>query len=172
MKTANSNRRASLRHFVLARALVLAVAAAAIAAPSAAGAAASNHRDQQDNGLTTGLIGIVPGQTARLAVWNKGKESVVVRFRFVDAQGKVLVERDAAVGPGKAEMQDFHHPGGVNRFEFQAQFGTNSARQIGLLVPTLNVIDEPTGGTSWMLGPEDFTGFRLVPVPGLELFGI
>ena len=98
-------------------------------------------------------------QAVEVGVDRKGLHVAVDRFLHV------LVERDAAVGPGKAEMQDFHHPGGVNRFEFQAQFGTNSARQIGLLVPTLNVIDEPTGGTSWMLASEDFASFRLVPVP-------
>src|SRR5581483_3053229 len=40
-------------------------------------------------GFTSGVIGIVQGQTARLTVWNKGDKPALVRLQFVDEQGKV-----------------------------------------------------------------------------------
>jgi hypothetical protein len=61
---------------------------------------------QAGYGKTTGLVGIVQGQTARLAVWNKGNEAVLARLQFVDEQGKVLVLCDAIIQPGKAAVEN------------------------------------------------------------------
>jgi hypothetical protein len=120
-------------------------------------------KQQAGYGKTTGLFGIAQGQTARLAVWNKGDEAVLTRLQFVDEQGKVLVLCDAIIQPGKAAVGSWPCCGGnANRVELQAQFGTNEKRSIGLLVPTLQVIDNATVANSWMIGLDGFVEFPLV----------
>jgi hypothetical protein len=140
--------------------------AAALAAPDAP-AARAGQQQQAGYGYSTGLVGIVQGQRARLTVWNKGGEAVLTRLQFVDEQGKVLFLCNAVIQPGKAEAADFLHPGGVNRVELQAQFGTNERRTIGLLMPTLQVMDDATGANAWMIGQEGFAEFRPIWVPSL-----
>ncbi len=144
--------------------LVLAMCAATVAIP----AAGANQNDgQRAFAFSTGLVGIVPGQTARLSLWNKGEKAVLVRLQFVDEEGKVLIQCNGIIQPGKSAAEEFLHPGGVNRIELQAQFGTNEPRSIGLLMPTLQVIDNATGATSWMIGPDGFTEFRPIFNPPL-----
>lgn len=130
--------------------------------------AAASAEQEAGYGKTTGLFGIVQGQTARLAVWNKGDEAVLARLQFVDEQGKVLIQSDEIIQPGKAgkiEYQGF--TGGVFRTELQAQFGTNEKRAIGLLVPTVQITDGTSHATAWMIGQEGFTEFSPVFNPPL-----
>jgi hypothetical protein len=124
--------------------------------------------EQAGFGFTTGLVGIVQGQTARLSVWNKGDKDVLTRLQFVDEQGKVLILCDAIIQPGKAITENFSiADGSSNRNELQAQFGTNEKKLIGLLVPTLQVVDNATGANSWMIGQDGFVEFRPIWVPTL-----
>ena len=122
---------------------------------------------QAGYGKTTGLVGIVQGQTARLAVWNKGDEAVLARLQFVDEQGKVLIQRDDIIQPGKAGTLQVITFGGTLRTELQAQFGTNEKRGIGLLVPTVQITDGTSHATAWMIGQEGFTEFGPVFNPPL-----
>lgn len=108
-------------------------------------------------GFTTGVVGIAEGQTARLTVWNKGKEAVFAQLRFVNNQGKVLLPYIETIQPGKSVSLDWPCCEGAGRVELQAQFGTFERRSIGLLVPTLQVIDNTTGANAWMIGPDGFT---------------
>jgi hypothetical protein len=145
----------------------LAILAAGTGSRAAARQQEQKVQPQGGYGMTTGLVGIVQGQTARLTVWNKGDQAALTRLQFVDEQGKVLFLCDIVIPAGKAEAVNAYHPGGVNRLEFQAQFGTNEKRTIGLLVPTLQVIDNATGANSWMIGQEGFTEIRPIFIPPL-----
>ena len=173
LKTVGPTQR-KIRQGVIVISLALAVAAAALTAPPAR---AEKGGQQGASGLTTGIVGIAAGQTARLAVWNKGQEPILVELRFVDEQGKVLIQCNDIVEAGKSMTEDWPCCGGVepdqsggpHRVELQAQFRTNASREIGLLVPTLQVIDDATGKTSWMIGQEGFVEFRLVPNPPIPL---
>lgn len=123
-------------------------------------------------GQTTGMFGIVDGQTARLAVWNKGSEEVLARLQFVDEQGKVLIQCDAIIQPGKAAVENWPCCGGniepgPHRVELQAQFGTNEKRSVGLLVPTVQITDGTSLETRWMIGQEGFAEIRPIWVPSL-----
>ena len=152
-------------------ALALAAAVAVVTAP----VARAEQQQQAGYGMTTGLVGLVQGQTARLVVWNKGDEEVLARLQFVDEQGKVLIQCNEIIQPRKAAALDWpccggnvdSQPGGANRIEFQAQFGTNEKRTIGLLVPTLQITDGTSQATEWMIGQEGFAEFRPIWVPAL-----
>jgi hypothetical protein len=144
--------------------LALGAALAAVVAPTAR----AGQQQQAGYGKTTGLVGIVQGQTARLAVWNKGDEAVLTRLQFVNEQGKVEFLCDVVIPPGKAEMENFSITDGTSRrVELQAQFGTNEKRSIGLLMPTLQIIDDKSGATVGIIGPEHFAEFRPVWMPAL-----
>ena len=128
------------------------------------------HAEQDEQrafGFSTGLVGIVPGQTARLALWNKGDQPVLTRLQFVDDQGKVLIQCDAIIQPGKSAVLEYGGFNGGVRTELQAQFGTNSKRSIGLLVPTVQITDGTSNATLWMIGQEGFTEFRPIFNPPL-----
>ena|ERR1700730_17505464 len=150
----------NLGRMAIGMALVLVVATATISTPAAR---ADQGEQQQSPGFSTGLLGIVPGQRARLTLWNKGDQPILARLQFVDDQAKILIQCDDIIQPGKSESLEFNGTGGVARTELQAQFGTNAKRSIGLLMPTLQVIDSATGATSWMIGQEGFTEFQLIP---------
>jgi len=148
--------------------LGLVAATVAVIAPLPASAEQEQAAQQPPTsyGMTTGLVGIVQGQTARLIVWNKGYEAVLARLQIVDEQRKILILRDAIIRPGQAEIESFSIPDGTsNRVELQAQFGTSEKKTIGLLVPTLQVIDNATGANVWMIGPEGFVEIRPIWVP-------
>lgn len=161
---------------VLSSALMLCAMAVTIEILAAGGRAGIRQQQEQKvqpqpegYGSSTGLVGIAQGQRARLTVWNKGKEPILVRLQFVNPQDEAFVpiRCDAIIQPGKAQAADIFHPGGANRVEFQAQYGTNEKSTIGLLVPTLQVIDEQMGANSWMIGQEGFTEIRPIFIPPL-----
>jgi hypothetical protein len=129
---------------------------------------ADKNDDKGGYGFTTGVVGIVEGQTARLTLWNKGDKPVVVRIQFVDTEGKVLIQCNEIIEPGKTHVDDFDWPccGGNARFEFRAQYGTAELRSIGLLVPTLQITDGTSNANAWMIGPEGFVEFRSITFGG------
>ena len=152
------------RSFQTAAVFVLALAAtvAGVITP-----AARAEQQQAGYGMTTGVVGVVQGQTARLAVWNKGDEPILTRLQFVDEQGKVLMLCDAIIQPRKTVALEWPCCGGNIRTELQAQFGTNEKRSIGLLMPTLQITDGTSHTTQWMIGQEGFAEIRPIWVPSL-----
>jgi hypothetical protein len=116
-------------------------------------------------GLSTGLVSLAPGQSARLAVVNVGGKDVSFEFIFVPVteQGKsaVPIQCDAIVSSGNAASAKYGHPGGANAVEFyaQARVGEN-AGDLKDLVPSLQIIDDQTGRTEQLLSGSDFVSFR------------
>ena len=123
--------------------------------------------DERGFGFTSGVVGIVEGQTARLTVWNKSDKPILARLQFIDDQGKVLFLCNAVIDAGKAAAENLNHTGGANRVNLLAQFGTIESKEIGLLVPTFEVIDNQSGANAWMFGQEGFTEIRPIFVPPL-----
>lgn len=160
-----NSKRSRLGRITIGLALVLAMTAAA---GTGTPTRAEQNDDQRAFGLSTGLVGIVPGQRARLTLWNKGEQAVLARLQFVDEQGKVLIQCNEIIQPGKAGTLEYSLTFNGNlRTELQAQFGTNAKRSIGLLMPTFQVIDNATGATSWMIGQDGFAEFRPIFNPPL-----
>ena len=161
----------------LTSALLLCAMAGTLAILAAATGSSADARQQEQKvqpppegyGYSTGLVGIAQGQRARLAVWNKGKEPILARLQFVNPQDETFVpiRCNAIIQPGKVQAFDIFHPGGANRLEFQAQYGTNEKHTVELLVPTLQVIEEATGANAWMIGQEGFTEIRPIFIPPL-----
>lgn len=152
----------SAKKLIVSALLAIAAAIMFTALTSRQARVAALNKDQGGFGRTTGVVGIAQGQTARLNVWNKGGASIPVLMRFVDVEGKVLVQRLADAGPGEVEMQDFNFPPiFMNRLELQAQFLTADKKNIGLLVPTFQVIEDASGKNSWMIGPEGFSEIQM-----------
>ena len=162
----------------LTSALMLCAMAGTLAIMAAGAGSSADARQRQEQkvqpqpegyGYSTGLVGIAQGQRARLTVWNKGAEPILVRLQFVNPQDEAFVpiRCNAIVQPGKVQAADIFHPGGVNRLEFQAQFGTNEKHTVGQLVPTLQVIEDATGANAWMIGQEGFTEIRPIFIPPL-----
>ena len=123
--------------------------------------------DEKGFGFTSGVVGIVEGQTVRLTVWNKSDKPILARLQFIDDQGKVLFLCNAVIDAGKAAAENFNHTGGVNRVNLLAQFATIESKEIGLLVPTFQVIDDQSGANAWMFGQEGFTEIRPIFNPPL-----
>lgn len=162
----------------LTTALMLCAMAGTLAILAAATGSSADARQQQEQkvqpqpegyGYSTGLVGIAQGQRARLTVWNKGKEPILTRLQFVNPQDETFVpiRCNWRIEPGKAQAADIFHTGGVNRLEFQAQYGTNEKSTVELLVPTLQVIEEATGANAWVIGQEGFTEIRPIFIPPL-----
>src|ERR1041385_2154273 len=68
-------------------------------------------------GLSSGMIGITAGQTARLSVWNGGDKAVQVRLLFIDGDGKILIQCNSVVPSGQSFSDNFKHPGGDGRVD-------------------------------------------------------
>ena len=117
-------------------------------------------------GATTERIVIQPDQIARLALKNEGEKSLAARLQFVDKEGKVIIQRDATINPGDIGALEYGgFGGGVQPVELRAQFGTEDAKFIGLLRPTLHVVDKESGKTVRLIGPEGFKESKLIPGP-------
>lgn len=130
---------------------------------------------------------IKQGQTARFELKNKGDEPVAAQLQFVDKEGKVLLQRDATIGPGgdiglefpfvggsagmkpngDEKLQDANPKGlgGDHPVELRAQFGTKEAKLIGLLEPALRIVENGSGETIRLIGSEDFKRVAIVDVP-------
>jgi hypothetical protein len=166
------NRITKTTRYAAAVVLALAASGALLLAASKAAARIENTNDnggQKSYGLTSGVVGITAGQTARLVVYNKGDKDELVRLQFIDANGQVLILCDSIVKSGKALGENFTHPGGANRVELRAEVigdGTSN-RSIGLLVPTVQVLENETGKTTLFNDSSGFAEFRALPNPPL-----
>jgi hypothetical protein len=121
--------------------------------------------------LTTELFALKQGQSARLELKNKGNEPVPVRLQFINPDSKMLSQRDATIEAGGSETLEFtgpNNPLGVARDkaasnptfpqaedQLRAQFGTE-AKLIGLLQPSLRILENGSGKTIQLIGPEGF----------------
>jgi hypothetical protein len=152
------------------------IALLATVLPGAVGARPMRAPDTKGPyGFTTAAL-TFNGQrlTARLILRNKTDEPVQVRLQFVDKEGKVLVRRDATVHHGEDATLEFasqNGTGGVAITELRAQFGTSVKRSIGLLQPTLQIMDGENGKTVKTIGPEGFAEFKPVFNPPLAEAG-
>jgi hypothetical protein len=119
-------------------------------------------------GASYGLTTVFPfnGQTttAWFTVRNNGDAPVAVRLQFVDTDEKVLVQRDVTIKPGGDEAVAFgNNPVDVPSVGFgfprviRAQFGSDEPN--GFLQPSLRIVDDSSGKTIELIGPEGFTEF-------------
>ncbi len=123
-------------------------------------------------GLSTGLISLVPGQSARIAVVNVGGKEFQGEFLFVPLteQGKatVPIRCNAFAAPGDAASAMFSHTGGANRIDLYAQVHIEeNANDLENLVPSLQIIDDQTGRTVQLLSGSDLVSFRPIFNPTL-----
>lgn len=158
------------RYFAATALFALAAAITIFSAPSNAAAQhvnTNNGNGQKAFGLTSGVLGIAQGQTARVVVYNKGDEDALVRLQFVDGNGNVLILCDSIVKSGKIIGENFVHPGGVNRVELRAEILANTRSIIGVLVPSVQVVENATGKTTLFSDPGGLAEFRALPNPPL-----
>jgi hypothetical protein len=128
-----------------------------------------------DNMLSTDLIGMQQGQTARLQVTNTGAQSLVAWLFFRDGAGKVLIQKEVKIEPGANEVLEYsftgpnnplvgRNPKGPHSGDFlRAQFGTKEPASLLLIRPTLRIIDKKTGDTIRLIGSDGFTKAALGP---------
>jgi hypothetical protein len=139
-----------------------------VTVPTSILADAAAGDEQAGFGFTTGLVGIVQSQTARLSVWNNGTKTVIAKLQFVDGDGKVLISWSGAIPAGKSTIQDLRWPccGGQNRIEFQAQYGATEKKSAGLLVATVQIMDGTSNANAWVIGPDGFVECSTVTFGG------
>ena len=128
--------------------------------------------------ISFGMVGITRGQTARLNVTNDGEtRGIIINFRLVDSDGEVLRRRDGApvertmtLEPGHSAFLQFNADNMPGRDEARVNF-----RAVVTLIPssgeavcpcqfpvTLEVVNNATGKTEWVLSGERFIS-PLVP---------
>jgi hypothetical protein len=109
-------------------------------------------------GLSSGLIGITAGQTARLSVWNAGDKDVALRLLFIDGDSKILILCTSIVHPGQSFSDDFQWPC-CARVELHGEIRVDNKQELDSLTPSLQVIDDQTGKTVVAFGANDFVRF-------------
>jgi len=124
--------------------------------------------------VTTSAIPLEQGQTARFEVKNSGDEPVWVRLQFVDKVGKVLVQREAKLKSGGAEIVEFTGPNNPlmvanekaaanpkgphvekSGVELRPQLGADE-KSIDFLRPAFWILENSSGKTLQSIGPEGF----------------
>src|SRR5215211_3158415 len=112
---------------------------------------------------STGMIGITSNQTARINVvrddpFFRDDPFLRVELSFVDSDGNILAQKVYDVGAGKAAFLDVNGRealgSGVNRLQLRAVVkfvGTPDTLQAENCIPTLEVIDNDTGETRFLL---------------------
>jgi len=106
--------------------------------------------------LSSGMIGITAGQTARLSVWNGGDKDVALRLLFIDGGGKVLIQCNDVVPSGNSFSEDFQWPCCGGRVELHGEIRVDDKQDLDVLVPSLQVTDDQTGKTTVAYGAGDF----------------
>ena len=109
-------------------------------------------------GLSSGMIGITQGQTARLSVWNGGDKDVALRLLFIDGDGKILILCTNIVHPGQSFSDDFHWPC-CARVDLHGEIRVDDKQDLEGLAPSLEVIDDQTEKTVVTYGANDFVRF-------------
>lgn len=123
--------------------------------------------DNRGVALGSGLISLLPGQSARLAAVNGGRKEIPLELAFVPVteQGKAgaSILCDSTPAPGDVAFDKFTHPGGVNRALLYVQVRVRqNANDIKDLVPSVEIINEQTGAVEHILSGADFVGIGLL----------
>ncbi len=112
---------------------------------------------------STGMFGITQNQTARLSVvrddpFFRDDPFLRVELSFVDGEGNILSQKVYDLGAGKAAFWDLKGRDVVGRSGNRAQIrailrfiGTPDTRQVENCIPTLEVIDNQSGETRFLL---------------------
>ena len=112
---------------------------------------------------STGMIGITSNQTARINVVRDDPfffddPFLRVELSFVDSDGNILAQKVYEVGAGKAAFLDLNGRdvvgSGLNRLQLRAVVkfvGTPDTLPAENCIPTLEVIDNNTGETRFLL---------------------
>ena len=108
-----------------------------------------------------GMFGITQGQTARLSVANLDSGEFVpcvrLELSFIDGDGKTLLQKVYDVEHGKSAFLDlsgnqFVGRGGRSQIRALVRFvGTPDTRDDPFFLPSLEVIDNATGRTSFLI---------------------
>ena len=122
--------------------------------------------------VSFGMVGITRNQTARLNVTNAGEtRGMVINFRLVDSNGEVLrrrdgqpVERTMTLEPGHSAFLQFNADNLPGRDEARLNFRavvTVTPPSGEVICPcdfpvTLEVVNNATGRTEWVLSGEHF----------------
>jgi len=118
---------------------------------------------------TSGLIGIVDGQFARINALNPGVTApatgvtCTATLEFVDGDGVLLKSKAVSVAPGKSAYLDIFGDvdlmlAGINRREIRAMITppvvitATASGATCTLIGTLELVDEPSGKTLVVLG--------------------
>lgn len=112
---------------------------------------------------SSGMVGIMPGQTARIGVVNTGSKDVQVTLSILDDGGKVMILCDSVVSAGQSHFDDFQHPGGANRLELRGVVVVREAanrKEAEAVIPSLQVFEDATGKTTMMIGRDGFSPFQ------------
>ncbi|MDQ4121904.1 MAG: hypothetical protein M3209_10715 [Acidobacteriota bacterium] len=127
----------------------------------------------QTNGgaaLSTGVFSLASGRTLRISAVNAGGKTIPVEIYIVpiSENGKAgnPIPFNAAPAPGDAALEKFTHPGGVNRISMYVQVRIREdVNDIKELVPSVEVVDEQTGRTEFVLSGTDFVSIRPIFIP-------
>jgi len=118
-------------------------------------------------GSKFGMVGIVDGQTARLNVVNVSQPppegdmpECMVELMFLDSMGNTLAHTRKTLMPGEAAFHDFSFadvvgPQPIGRLQIRPEamlLGGPDTRGLCLVVPTLEVIDNESMKTMFLLG--------------------
>jgi hypothetical protein len=114
--------------------------------------------------ISFGMVGITRGQIARLNVTNPGEtQEVIIHFRLVDSNGEVLrrnngqpIERTMTLEPGHSaflQVSADNLLGREDRLNLRAEVTIGCPCQ---LPATLEVVNNGTGRTEWVLSGEHF----------------
>ena len=110
-------------------------------------------------GYSTGLIGIAPGQSVRLAAVNEGKLTIPFQFRIVDDKGLPLFQCNEIALPGNAVYRDFEFEGNFNGLKINGQVRVGSDKALKESNPSQHVIETVSGNSLSVLGGGGFTSF-------------
>jgi hypothetical protein len=160
----------STKLFVIPALLVVAI----ILSTAVPGRAQKVSPQVQDNsiGYSTGLIGIAPGQSVRLAAVNESNLTIPFQFRIVDDQGFPLIQDDGFVPPGNAVYRDFEFEGNFNGLKINGQVRVGSDKELKELAPSLQVIDAASGKTVSVLSSGNFRSFSKMFNPPTSMLGM
>ncbi len=108
-----------------------------------------------------GMFGITQGQTARLSVANLASGELVpavqVELSFIDGDGNTLLQKVHTIHQGKSAFLDlsgnqFAGRGGRTQVRALVRFvGTPDTRDDPFFLPSVEVIDNATGRTSFLV---------------------
>jgi len=103
--------------------------------------------------LVSGMIGIVPGQIARVNVVNWGDGAVSMEATLFDGDGKGLLKCNGVIAPGKSIFDEFQWPccgDGPGAVRGLVTYQSKGGQKV-VLVATLEIVDAQTGKTTAIL---------------------